>query len=450
MGEAFIVGRGGSSSSSQGNLVTEIITSTQDLWVAPKCKNQQFHVRIFGGGGAGGVANYGADNIGGGNGGGSGYMNNGIFNISEGTIVSIQIGTGGRNGSDSSNGGTTSFGAYLSAEGGCGGDVNGYYASTGGAGGGIKLPHGYSPTDGYQGYRGTGYQFGGGAIAGIYGGSTGVCRGGKWGGGGGCIGVIDGSAESGSGILVGDFLNNAFTCGSCLYENASNSKQVTGRGDLGGHGVCTKGYNDDNWIQWLNSITRSNFFNCIDPPSNGTNTISNSELPDSLKGNGVTADYNQTYIYFGNYNIGSRMMYQPAFAISGGGGYGGYTSMTVGFYDDYSQIYRKNINIPCSGGGGYGSRGGYGVGGGGGYGGNGGNSSFYSSYNTRYIRIKPIGAGGGGGYGPGGDAEEYNYSSGYYTDSNGKYGGGGGTINGYNTSNGGQGGNGICIIQYYT
>ena len=59
--------------------------------------------------------------------------------------------------------------------------------------------------------------------------------------------------------------------------------------------------------------------------------------------------------------------------------------------------------------------------------------------NTVYVRLFGGGGGGGGGYGNGGD--------GTGRDDGGYGAGGGGSIS--NTSLGGNGGNGICIIQYY-
>ena len=54
MGDALIVGRGGSSGgSSSKTLVTKIIQASQS-WTVPKAKDQKFYVRIFGGGGGGG------------------------------------------------------------------------------------------------------------------------------------------------------------------------------------------------------------------------------------------------------------------------------------------------------------------------------------------------------------------------------------------------------------
>lgn len=125
---------------------------------------------------------------------------------------------------------------------------------------------------------------------------------------------------------------------------------------------------------------------------------------------------------------------------------------TIGLGLDFEGYGRARVNY-VDGGGGYGGNGGVGIsggfGGGGGYGGNGGNGNGY-------------GGGGGGGYGAdgGGAGQACGGGGGGY----GKHGHGGGyhNINGVNTllpagiAAGGyckdgyrDGGDGICIIQYY-
>ena len=170
MGEALLA-RGGSASGGGSNgsgnyeLVTEIINENKQ-WTAPIALNQEFSVRIFGGGGAGlkpAASGYMA-------GGGGGYMNNGIFTINSGTLIPITIGTGGKGygvGYWGVAGGTTSFGSYLSANGGDGGKtlLNCGAGGDGGAGGG-----------GISG-GGNGYQFGGGGLCDMFWSAIGVIAG---------------------------------------------------------------------------------------------------------------------------------------------------------------------------------------------------------------------------------------------------------------------------------
>ena len=110
MGECLISGRTGESVvRSKWKFITDIITTTQD-WEVPDSADisKGISVRIFGAGG-GGSYWYG---------GGGGWMNNGIFtNLSKSEKIHITIGTGGLAGSA---GGISSFGSYLSANGGKG------------------------------------------------------------------------------------------------------------------------------------------------------------------------------------------------------------------------------------------------------------------------------------------------------------------------------------------
>ena len=113
MSEVMISRRGGSSSSSGSGIAlhTEYILFNQDWTVPSGAKNNEFSVRIFG---AGGI-----------NSGGSGWMNNDVFtNLNPGQNIPIVIGpeiSGLRfNFSTGEDGGTSSFGTYLSANGGQG------------------------------------------------------------------------------------------------------------------------------------------------------------------------------------------------------------------------------------------------------------------------------------------------------------------------------------------
>ena len=120
MGEGLIVRRGGSSSSAK--LFTEVITDNRLYTVPSTIKNYNIRVRLFGGGGGG---------YSGGGGGGSGYMNYAVLELAPGSQVQINIGDGGRQGAT---GGTSTFGGYLSAAGGIGGQANGGNGGSGGGG----------------------------------------------------------------------------------------------------------------------------------------------------------------------------------------------------------------------------------------------------------------------------------------------------------------------------
>ena len=355
MGEAIITSRSGGIAANGGSsaeLKTEIF-KVNDTFIVPKARNQQFSIRIFGGGGGGGGDDYYGLSVGG----GGGWMNNSVLTINQGEIIPITIGKGGIGGivknsktANGSNGGTTSFGTYLSALGGTGAGSSRLGvgnkiedAGFGGSGGGFDGAN--------MGNGGTGYQFGGG------GGTNHGGNGGKWGGGGG------GNEHTYQG-------NSNFPHGGCLYDNSQNMNEITGYSGLGGNGYA-------------------NIRNNTHTVTNGINTIGNSEIPESLQGLGLSGN-----------NRG------------GGGGYGGCGGSARG------------------GGGGYGGNGGNHGGGGGGYGGCGGNYG-----------------GGGGSYGRGGDGSPSYDFTGTISTIDGVFGGGGG---GYkNVGHCGNGGDGICIIQYY-
>ena len=174
MGQAILIkagfgggnGGGNSNSGEDANITgwhvkTEIIT-TNGYFSVPKAKDQEFHVRLFGGGGGGGDGGYGTYANYGGRGGGGGNMNNDTLILNQGESIQISIGAGG---SAESKGGTTSFGTYLSATGGESPSFK--YGGNGGTGGGGIWAH---------------YRYG--AIRTVYDYSGG--GNGTYGGGGGC------------------------------------------------------------------------------------------------------------------------------------------------------------------------------------------------------------------------------------------------------------------------
>lgn len=172
MSEA-IIARGGRKGSGGGSdfhgLMTEVYTSST-MWLVPSnAVNNEFSVRIFGGGGGGMAQDIQADVTAAG---GGGWMNNSTLILEPGGLIFIEIGSGGDQltysgmgyNNVNTSGGTTSFGIYLSANGGRGGSPIG--GGSGGSGGG-----GWNS-------GGTGYQFGGGGSEYGVGGN-----GGPWGGG---------------------------------------------------------------------------------------------------------------------------------------------------------------------------------------------------------------------------------------------------------------------------
>lgn len=335
MSEAIITRRGSNGSGGKGNLVTQTFTTNTSFNV-PATGNYQ--VRIFGGGG-------GADSsamVSGG--GGGGWMNNGEFTLSAGSIIPITIGKGGNHNGQS--GGTSSFGVYISANGGSSGnDVRG---GNGGAGGGGAIDRLW-------------YLYIGAINAGV---------GYLWGGGGGRGGNGGPYGGSGGGYTVA--WNNTNTTGSNYTQiSAGVSTYANGvAGQYGGNGGI--------YVNNLNG-------------RNGTNTIGNDEVETNLQGNGKGG------IGYRGSSIGGN----ACMGGGGGGGYGGIggNSARSIVSNHYSMLWggdyiwqNRRYAVSAGGGGGYGGKGGngdeYGCGGGGGYGGNGGNGG--GNY-----------GGGGGSYGNG-------------------------------------------------
>ena len=129
---------------------TEFITSSKN-WTVPAGTTTVL-VRMFGGGGGGGDHNQSSYGYGGG---GGGEMAVGTIDVTPGDVIYIKIGHGGAAGSD---GETTMFGDYLSANGGKR-SANGNGGDGGSGGGGSCLTQ--SSCKG-----GTGFQFGGGGAGG--------------------------------------------------------------------------------------------------------------------------------------------------------------------------------------------------------------------------------------------------------------------------------------------
>ena len=162
------------------NLAIERIFSSKN-WIAPKVVGQKFTVFAVGGGGAGAI---GQESSNGsiyyaGGGGGSGYVEIQELEIPEGTSVAVVCGAGGS--SDGADGGATSFGDYLVAQGGAGGQAA---SSSGTVGNGGNGGAGGGAADGGTGGNGGTYGGGGGGASNASGDGTGG-NGGTYGGGGG-------------------------------------------------------------------------------------------------------------------------------------------------------------------------------------------------------------------------------------------------------------------------
>ena len=467
MSEAIIAKRGKSNSNIPGikqTLITDIIT-INTTFIVPNAIDNKFHVRIFGGGGGESYAN----SINSPSGGGSGWMNNGEFILNYGTSIAVKIGRGGSRGTtystNGSSGGTSSFGTYLSANGGEGAMM--YKGGNGGAGGGggsfYKIP-----TDG-----GTGYQFGGGAG---YNGGTGG-DGGIWGGGGGAgysftPSVIDTEEDLNTRLVISGNGGNGGMYGggggAIVYFESKRKNDgeliLIKNGGKGGDGG-TYGGGGGGYIKGIGGANGGNGSSITEDPENGVNTSGWTNVFNDgnkyFRGNGgkgvLTTRYNvynSTSGGYDNYNhLATIENYNLNFINKGGGGGGfggkGGNAMINLWNINNNWTFFKNTcsYLICGGGGGgYGGDGGdsywiytYGCGGGGGYGG--------SGYST--------GGGGGGGYGGDGAASTFSGGGGgggYYTkatlsDTRGASGGAG--YASWAAGGGGDGQSGVCIIQYY-
>ena len=436
MSEAIISRRG----SKQGDPSTSYVYRMQmytssNMFTAPNATNNTFHITMIGGGGGGQSNNYGS-------GGGSGWMNFGDIELNYGQIVPITVGAGGSAGQS---GGSSSFGTYLSANGGETGTNNhggnggaGGGGGESGAGGGIGFQFGGGGSgavhisdyndmmqDGYQGRHGKSFAKGG--------------DGGPWGGGGGS-GGFGRTASSPIDIYFGwdpdyeHYANETMpfpsNYGSYTTETvkANFFKRYGNGGTYGGNGggplfICTT-----NNVIWDNS-----------KPQNGTNTFSWSNVNANYRGYG-RAGSRFGYVTEENSRENSRRD-----------------------WDDYNVVWYSG----AGGGGGYGGNGGSsqesiewsnsGAGGGGGYGANGGNGSWgwWARVGVGDIRGGDGYGGGGGGYGCDGK-DATNNTIGNTLGYKGAGGGGGfGNIPGISTNFGGggnatqSGDGGVILIEYY-
>lgn len=395
MSEALICRRGYKDSSTPsietGNLITTTITSNQQ-WVVPNHVGN-ISVRIFGGGGAG-YGDYRVNNVSFAGGGGGGMMNNADIDLANGASVQITIGAGGIStaiAQQGTSGGTSSFGSYLSANGGEAATT--LQGGNGGAGGGCTATGFGTFNTRPIAHGGDGYQFGGGGGDQFtYGGN-----GGPWGGGGGSM------LKGGAGGMWGG-------------GGGSANEAVAVGGTYGGNGA------------WWNGNVVS---------ENGINTMANQSVPNDCRGPGLAGSYSnltkRRCTGGGGYggSGGNADCRWSSDCATGGGGYGGNGGYTIsrsqgtggGGYGHGAD----GGSDSGGGGGGYFASGGTYAGGGGSYGRGGGlvivNNSTYPG--TVYTNaIAPTF--GGGGCGQWMRLTDFGTSIPYH-----------------------NGASGICIIQYY-
>ena len=405
MGEAIMTSARGGIGGTGGKykLQVRIFNSNGTFVVPGNVKNNTFKVMCYGGGGS-------SDGY---CGGGGGYMNiMELNNLPTSVSIPITIGTGGfRNTINvdlkGNTGGTTTFGSYVSANGGTGGSWNSYGGGSGGSGGGggaYSLGGG-----GYGSNGGIGYQFGGGGAAAdgksrdrsSYGQVSAILysrdggNGGEYGGGGGAC-------------VYADYVYNYYRNSNSNVTTIDNANIGIG-GKYGGNGgtsmkSATKGINFS-----------TDFLNIQD--------ASLILLNNSMNGKAGAGDYKNNNIAGGG----------------GGGGYGGKGGNGGNGYIKTSIYDGCEINVA-----------GGGAGGGGGYGADGGNGTNGRNAVGGYDCCGGAGGGGGGYGGKGADANRSNQPTsgiggggGGYGPSNYGAGGGGTAINGLN------GKSGICIIEYY-
>lgn len=261
----------------RNKMYTELITSSQS-WTPPDGV-KMVTVRLFGGGGGGA-----GDATGGGGGGGGGNVASKTITVISGTIYPITIGTGGSGGvryANGNNGGASSFGTLVSANGGNGGtsgDNNsiggsGGNGGSGGGSGGKSITYSVTPGTpgsgsyggnggngstqttsaqnggngieaaggtGAGGSKGTGKGAGGGGGGG-YGGNGGnggnnSSTGGGGGGGGGGYGTSGNGGNGGEALSDVPGGNGGFGAGG--GGAGSNNGGFGSKGGNGGNGIC--------------------------------------------------------------------------------------------------------------------------------------------------------------------------------------------------------------------
>ena len=236
------------------NLVVQKIHSSCE-WIAPKAVNNTFRVFCVGGGGGGGTNKISDNEVyyaGGGGGGGGGIQVSDIT-VEPGTKIDIICGAGG---AISADGGSTSFGGYLTAEGGTGGKTaisylaagDGGSGGSGGGGGGagtknsgaVALVAGNGGHGGLYGGGGGGGKTAGNATSDSYtiglGGLSTKC------GNGGTVGVISTAGKQ----IEDPFIDCLF---QITYIKGAGTAQIEG---YGSGGICSAGGATDS-VQKLNA-----------------------------------------------------------------------------------------------------------------------------------------------------------------------------------------------------
>lgn len=361
------------------NTYTVLITKS-GTWKNPFSTELPVKVLCFGGGGGAYstlFGNYDEVKIYGG-GGGGGHMASGSYTLSANESVFVTIGTAGTSGlqgtANTSNGGTTSFGTYLRANGGSGAS-NVSSAAGGGTGGGkFYGPGGDGTYGGGGGGGGAMYKMTNtdtASLSGNRGGKGG--NGGTYGGGGGGGG---GSGASG--------INSASGAGSLTAAlggvGGSSTEELGGAGGNGGAGgvyttLPTYGMDGED----------------------GTNTNTQSTL--EFRGSGLHGNSGDG----GTSSLVASSSGTTTIRASGGGGGGGGGGGFGGSGGKGGNGGNANHTYPTSiaMGGGYGGGGG----GGGGYGAMGGVGNSYGNggggggYGGRGLDAAATAPGGGGGYG---------------------------------------------------
>ena len=485
------------------SLQTDIITSSTD-WVVPD-HDGNITVLVYGAGSGG---NFEA-------GGSGGFLNTGEFDIPTGQHVPITIGTGGGSGQTMGTGGTTSFGTYLSANGGSQYDG-------GSTGGGNSNANAHLFGKGaFMRYTGNAGIWGGGggglfAFTSYYS-NTRASNGGTYGGGGGACVIYEGWKDSR--IVVGGLnMTNSIVNGGNggTYGGGGAGYAKGNRGSHGGNGgyINGAGVAGTTYTGWFYNI-----FNSVNSPvSKGAQAGATGRFTENQY-NGVDTDEFGTAKWIGGggggyggrgggshayvwhrtdyecFYEGGSLIVNRTFAytdvVYAGGGGGGYCSnggharknnhyqWVIDFVGgrDSTAYATYNRVAAGGGGGGYFGDGGNCGGGGGGYGisAKGGDGAMdnqphdgYFHQGSEYI-LRVAGGGGGGYYGKGGEGIILTTYSGFTqvtASTFGIHGGGGGYGNGgsilenagygaggcsydWTVSSQSNGGNGICMIQYY-
>ena len=306
MAEAIISRRGYNASGKPyvPTLKTKTITASSYFDVPDTIVNNTLSVIICGGGGWGGY----------GGGGGGGYVNiNENIKVTPGQSIYVTIGAGGNN--SSMTGGTTSFGTYLSANGGSNGGTNGGNGCSGG--GAIWSYYG-------TGTGGTGSNYGGGG-----GGSNNGGNGGTYGGGGGG-GAYDGEGyrRGGHGGTYGG--GGGASLVKYFYQAINSNGGNGGTYGGGGGGPATATSNNTStpsssgiWGR-PGSSYGGNGGGVNSNGNNGTNTIGNTSVDSNLRGYGNGGKLEYTDIMWINKRYNSSSSWVNYCLRRGGGGGGGF------------------------------------------------------------------------------------------------------------------------------